>query len=267
MNRWNGIYGEVFGTAVLPISWGEHAAAEFGEAPQDVLNKQLVDKCDGCIAVFANRLGTPTATADSGTAEEIQRLADSGKYVAVLRCERPANMRHVDLDQAKSLNEYLRKIKSNSLVFAYSTEADLMRHVDSILTNAVSRDRARAEVQLQAPIVVASAKLAEVWPRVDARERLTRSGSSRDWWLVLHNTGNGPARDVRFRTETPLHGDNWDILRESSGDEPDIPMLAPNGEMAFPIGASMGSAVQVNCIVTWIDDRGPQENRATLRLN
>src|ERR1017187_1743877 len=67
INRWNGIYGEQFGAAIIPISWGTHAAAEFGDAPQDLLNKQLVDRCDICLALFANRLGTPTASADSGT--------------------------------------------------------------------------------------------------------------------------------------------------------------------------------------------------------
>ena len=55
ITRWNGIYGENFETAIIPISRGAHAAAEFGDAPQKLLNKQLVDRCDMCLALFAKR--------------------------------------------------------------------------------------------------------------------------------------------------------------------------------------------------------------------
>lgn len=84
INRWNGIYGEQSGAVVVPTPWGRHAAAELGRPPQDLLNEQLVDKCDICLAIFANRLGTPTASAESGTAEEVERLSSSNKYVGVL---------------------------------------------------------------------------------------------------------------------------------------------------------------------------------------
>jgi hypothetical protein len=43
INRWNGIYGRSFKTVVVPISWGSHAAAEFGQPPQEILNGQIVD--------------------------------------------------------------------------------------------------------------------------------------------------------------------------------------------------------------------------------
>ncbi len=55
---------------MLPISWGQHAAAVFGRPPQEIINEQLVDECDGCIAIFHMRLGTATESAESGTAEE-----------------------------------------------------------------------------------------------------------------------------------------------------------------------------------------------------
>lgn len=82
INHWNGIYGERYGSVIIPISWGSHAAAEFGRGPQAILNDQLVDSCDMCIAMFWVRLGTPTAENESGSAEEIKRLSERGKYVA-----------------------------------------------------------------------------------------------------------------------------------------------------------------------------------------
>jgi hypothetical protein len=50
--RWNVLLGEQFQHVVVPVSWSEHAAAEFGQPPQDILNRQLVDVADLGIAVF-----------------------------------------------------------------------------------------------------------------------------------------------------------------------------------------------------------------------
>lgn len=159
ITRWNGIYGQRFAAAVLPISWGNHAASEFGRHPQEILNDQLVDECDIGLAIFANRLGTETVAAESGTVEEIERLHNAGRYVAILRSTMPVNTDNLDLDQVRKLQEYLTGIAHKALVLGYSTYGELEDHVDVILPIAVSRDAARAELQMQ------SAN-AEVWPRV-----------------------------------------------------------------------------------------------------
>ncbi|MET8151806.1 hypothetical protein ACIBSW_16750 [Actinoplanes sp. NPDC049668] len=267
INHWNGVYGVQFGTAIVPISWSEHAAAEFGQTAQGAINQQIVDSCDGCIAIFANRLGTPTESAVSGTAEEIQRLADSGKYVAILRCTRSVNTRNLDLLQLQGLNQYLGDISAKSLTLSYDTNEQLSRHVDNILAQAVSRDSARAELQLGNGKAV-SARTAEVWPRLDSSERVRtdsrgRVSTSRDWRIVLHNTGEAPARNVRFDVDT----DSWHVISSAAdADAPDVEILAPGGEAKFIFAASLGSAPQALCTVTWEDDRGPQKNSATLRL-
>ena len=112
---WNGVYGRVFSASIQPISWSTHAAAEFGQPPQEILNRQIVDECDMCIAVFATRLGTPTTNAVSGTAEEIERLQAAGKYVAILRSERQVKPSATDPDQLKELKQYISKIEKTGL--------------------------------------------------------------------------------------------------------------------------------------------------------
>jgi hypothetical protein len=261
INRWNGIYGENFATSVVPISWGEHAAAEFGRAPQELLNEQLVDVCDGCIAIFANRLGTATAVAESGTAEEIERLAEAGKHVAILRSTRPVDGSRIDYDQGKKLDQYLTGISSRALILKYSSDSELSHNVETILVRAVSRDAARTELQINA-----AAAVAEVWPRVESTERLRTTSrgvqTSRDWFLVLANTGDAPANNVRFQ----VADDSWQIASDARDDEPDVRILAPGSDARFPIFVSMGTAPQTDCTVTWEDARGEQSNTATLRI-
>lgn len=234
------------------------------------MNEQIVDNCDICVALFANRLGTSTPNAESGTVEEIERLHELGRYVAVLRSVRPVNLARTDLAQASRLNDYLKSLRSGALILEYADDAELHAHVDTILSTAVSRDSARAELQLQAsPQGGQAPAVAEVWPRVLSDEKIGtdskgRVKSRRRWYLVLANTGSAPARDVTFSTEpTSESSEPWTIHTESNDA---IEVIPPQGEIRFSILATMGSAPQVRCTVRWTDDRGQQENLATLRL-
>jgi hypothetical protein len=274
INRWNGIYGERFGTAIIPISWGTHAAAEFGDAPQELLNRQLVDQCDVCLALFANRLGTPTASAESGTAEEIARLSENGRYVGVLRSRREVSNSQIDSDQLKSLEQYLETIKTKALILDYTDDADLIQNVDNILVAAVSHDQGRTELQLQLQqaAVESPVRQAEVWPRVDSIENPIKFGSARtiphrDWYLVLANTGDAPAQDVRVSWSAVDGSDvSWTLFGFGPDDEPHIEILAPHGETRFGLMIVVETPRQMNCTVSWSDERGRQENTATLRL-
>jgi hypothetical protein len=272
MNRWNGVYGHTFATAVIPISWGTHAAAEFGQAPQEILNKQLVDRCDMCIAIFATRLGTETRNAESGTAEEIERLADANKYVGVLRSLKPIeSVKNINATQLRKLDKYLNKISDKSLVMDYKDDAELVNRIDAMLTWAVSSDQSRSVTELAHATGIPQS-YAEVWPRVESEDRIRTSPrgelrTSRNWYLVLTNTGNSPARDVRITVEAPDGGPtSWGIHGISENGQPDVEILAPNGgEARFPIFMSLASGPQSRCTVTWTDERGEQSNTATLQ--
>jgi hypothetical protein len=271
INRWNGVYGHSFGAAIIPISWGTHAAAEFGGAPQELLNRQLVDGCDMCLALFANRLGTRTVLAESGTAEEIERIAETGRYVAVLRSRRQVDTSRIDLAQAQRLEKYLETLQVRALILDYATDDELSQKVDTILAAAVARDQGRAELQLQQEPAQVPQRIAEVWPRIDSSERTNYLGNgpttTRNWYLVLANTGDAPARNVRVKLEPYSDGQRaWDILADNVESETEIEVLAPHTEVRFLVVATMGMSPQIRCIVSWSDERGEQENIATLRL-
>jgi DNA-binding transcriptional regulator LsrR (DeoR family) len=140
INHWNGIYGGRYGSVIIPISWGSHAAAEFGRGAQAILNDQLVDSCDMCLAIFWARLGTRTAKNESGSAEEIERLSARGKYVAILRCIRDVPQ-NTDIGQLDRLNKYLKKLESKSFIMDYENDAELGTRVENILVRGVDLDQ------------------------------------------------------------------------------------------------------------------------------
>ncbi len=259
VSRWNFNYGRQFQLTVLPIWWGEHASAEFGEHPQDVINRQLLDDADLALAIFWTRLGTGSERALSGTAEEIERMAEAGKTVSVLHCARavPGNS---NLEQQIALRDYLASIKTKALVMSYANEAELISRVDNLLSRQATQFMAK----------VSDSKTGSpdqdlgVWPSVDFRERVEtdqkgRVRTRRSHYIVLTNKGTSPARDISFSIDP----DDGMILR---GDSEDIEVLAPEGDIRFPLALSMGSPSKFNCTVKWTDPNGSaRENVATLR--
>jgi len=221
--------------------------------------------------LFANRLGTPTQAAESGTAEEIERFGTSGRYVGILRSQRPVNASRIDLGQAQKLEAYLERMKENALILQYASDDELSQMVDAILASAVARDQGRADLQLQESPGQTPTGVAEVWPRIDSSETVRILGGQsvprRNWYLVLVNNGDAPAHNVRVRLESSSgQGNPPQILGDSPESAPEVEVLAPHGEVRFHLLTAMGDTTQVRCIVSWTDDRGEQENTATLRL-
>jgi len=113
-------------------------------------------------------------------------------------------------------------------------------------------------------------QVAEVWPRVDSSKTTRSLGGDRtitipDWHLVLINSGDMPAHNVRVRIEPSKPEDGvWTILGDSPGSG-QIEILAPHSEAKFLVIAAADDPVQVRCIVSWTDNRGDRQNTATIR--
>jgi hypothetical protein len=78
---WNDRHSCARKVTLLPLRWETHTAPEYNVRPQEVVNRAIVDDCDLLIGIFWTRVGTPTGIADSGTLEEIERVAKAGKPV------------------------------------------------------------------------------------------------------------------------------------------------------------------------------------------
>ncbi|MFK0122427.1 hypothetical protein ACIQSP_03840 [Streptomyces nigra] len=258
VNRWNFNYGRHFQLTILPIWWGENASGEFGQHPQDVINRQLVDDADIALAVFWTRLGTESDRAPSGTAEEIERMARAGKTVSILQCTRAAPI-DCDLQQLAALREYLKSLEPNALIMSYGNDVDLASRIDNLLSRQATVFMAKiSDSKSHGP-----EEDAGVWPSIDFKERMDTSGgrlrTRRSHYLVLTNRSSAPARNVTFS----LDPDDGMILR---GDDEAIDVMAPESEMRFPLALSMGSPRQFNCSVKWLGVGGKErENVATLR--
>lgn len=267
ISQWNLNLGRVVGLTVLPVSWTEHAVAEFGDRPQAILNDQIVEEADFAVALFYDRLGTPTGEADSGTAEEIKVLVEAGKSVAVLvnASARPP-LGGSALEERKRLTEYLTDLRKTALVFDYANEGDLISHLNNFLSRATAQFQQSVEASKDEE--PAGPDPSEgVWPRAEVRESVKtdnkgRLKTQRHWSLVLHNTSRGPASDVDFQFLDLPENAMFHVYRE----EGPLGTIPPGQEARFPLLLAMGSPDAVDCVVTWTDASGnARETRATVR--
>lgn len=87
------------------VLWESHSAPEAGDRIQGILNKQIVDTCDGVIGVFWTRIGTDTGMASGGAVEEIKRLEGMGKPV-MLYFSLDKLPHDVDIDQLQKVRAF-----------------------------------------------------------------------------------------------------------------------------------------------------------------
>lgn len=267
ISQWNLNLGRVVGLTVLPVSWTEHAVAEFGDRPQAILNDQIVEEADFAVALFYDRLGTPTGEADSGTAEEIKVLVEAGKSVAVLvnASARPP-LGGSALEERKRLTEYLTDLRKTALVFEYADEGELISHLNNFLSRATAQFQQSVEASKDEE-PAGSDPSEGVWPRAEVRESVRtdnkgRLKTQRHWSLVLHNTSRGPASDVDFQFLDLPENAMFRVHRE----EGPLGTIPPGQEARFPMLLAMGSPDVVDCVVTWTDASGnARETRATVR--
>jgi hypothetical protein len=119
--------------------WETHSTPEYGERPQAIVNKQIVDSCDALIGTFWTRLGSPTGEALSGTVEEIERIHKSGRPVMLYFSSRHADIGKLDTDQLQALRSFKSSCKERGLFDEYATIEELSRRLTLGLTRLVDR--------------------------------------------------------------------------------------------------------------------------------
>lgn len=124
IQEWNDLYAYTRGVVLLPLRWETHSAPEYGIRPQEVINRAIVDQCDLLVGIFWTRIGTPTGVADSGTLEEIARVAKAGKPIMLYFSKVGVDPEQIDLTQLDKLKAFKAATYSNALVEPYKTQVE-----------------------------------------------------------------------------------------------------------------------------------------------
>lgn len=119
--EWNAINSQKRNIVLLPVGWETHTSPEMGATPQEIINKQVLLKCDLLVGVFWTRIGTTTTDYTSGTVEEIERYISAKKPTMLYFSGQPASMDLVDLGQVKMLKEFRDSCINRGLYETYDS--------------------------------------------------------------------------------------------------------------------------------------------------
>jgi hypothetical protein len=111
-----------------------------GDHPQNILNKQILERSDLLIGVFWTRLGTPTTTHPSGTVEEIEDHVSAGKPVMLYFSNQPVRPDSVDPEQYGNLQSFKGTCKERGLFEVYDDLADFREKFSRQLQLKVNDD-------------------------------------------------------------------------------------------------------------------------------
>lgn len=122
--EWNAVHSESRNIVLMPIGWESHSSPEMGASPQEIINKQVLDKCDILVGVFWTRIGTATSDYASGTVEEIEKHISSNKPAMLYFSSQPVAMDTVDLNQVEELKKFKSSCQSRGLYEGYDSHSD-----------------------------------------------------------------------------------------------------------------------------------------------
>jgi hypothetical protein len=122
--EWNAVHSKTRNIVLLPVGWESHSSPEMGGSPQEIINNQILDKCDFLVGVFWTRIGTPTNDFASGTVEEIELHIEAEKPAMLYFSSQPVVMDTVEPEQYAELSKFKKSCQSRSLYEGYDNYTD-----------------------------------------------------------------------------------------------------------------------------------------------
>jgi len=154
IREWNAANSYARKVILEAVAFEKHVASQQGSHPQDIINRQLLDRCDLLIAIFWSKVGSPTLSAASGTIQEIKEFAQraGGDRVAVFFSDRRIE-KTTDLDDLKQIQDYQRERQSQGVYKSFKNTKDFgrqIRHELDLMLNLLLKSET-AEAKHQEP--------------------------------------------------------------------------------------------------------------------
>lgn len=255
LSRWNASRSEHDHVVILPRRYETSAVPMMGGDGQEVINRQLVEKADVIIGIFANTLGSATPREISGTVEEIKEAQKAGKQVHVYFSE--ADVPRAFAEQALKLDEYKNEFRG--LYGTYVDDSDL---VDKV-RHAIDNDMPAFAVSTQHTSNTGANPVArhhhETYTKYDSKQR---PKTAHRHLINIENKSEVEATDFLVEFLDP-EGDGSGMLFY---DEPFQETLHGHAERSYRFEPSMQSANRVIAKMTWTEGEQEKERTSTIGI-
>lgn len=188
IHGWNGARAEQRGVILQPLRWETNAVPLLGDAPQALINSQLLERADIVIGLFGSRLGSPTPSAASGTVEEVEHAVDSGKPVHLYFSMAPLPP-DVDTTQLEGLREFKKAIQERGLYGEYHNASELSAEVWKVIEHDLAALNLASVNAVESPLNAVSF-------------RVQNRSVGKDHYIDIHNrSATTDAENVRVDQE------------------------------------------------------------------
>lgn len=265
LNRWNAARSQRERVCLVPWLYERNAVPLMGGSPQSIINAQAVDRADVVVAIFDTRLGTRTAAAVSGTAEEIDRAVEAGKRVHVYFSSEDIKRESFDADQFKALDKFRRSLEPRGLLGRYDSPEHLAQLVrDALEHDIVEMDWGSGRQALPAPPggapgaqLVAHHEYERELKGYDRRGR-PQYRTKRNRLVVRNESATQSAEDVAIAV-TAL--DDLDVHFEGPADPFTLPPKSERNWRMIPAGTG---SVQLD--YSWTENGEPCTSTQTISV-
>ncbi|OQQ04103.1 hypothetical protein BK411_19430 [Vibrio splendidus] len=204
IQEWNDLHSHDRQIVLLPLRWESHSSPEYGRRPQEVINRQIVDDCDFLIGVFWSKIGSPTGLKESGTIEEIDRVANANKPVMLYFSNAKKDLEELDLEQLSKLRDFKKRTYPNALVENYTSQVEfrdkLSKHIEMQIRQLIASGEGGAD---------SSGLLSDIELSLYDIEKKEKNGSS-----AVYKTTN-------FELQNRSHIPDYKTKDDSDDDEDD----------------------------------------------
>lgn len=140
---WSETNADLYKIVLLPMHWSTNSFPEMGKHPQKALDRQLVDKSDLLVCIFASKIGTATDTTESGSIEEIEEHVKHNKPV-MLYFRKNIDISTTSTENLSKLMDFKQRMKDKTLWWEYGDEHEFRevfnRHLQEFLNDGWMKD-------------------------------------------------------------------------------------------------------------------------------
>ena len=114
----NRTFCEHQGLLLFPLTWEHNTYPSVGDYSQDVINQQI-GNYDIFVGIMANRFGSPTQKAESGTEEEFNIAYENrrNRHIMFFFNNRPVNPYSLDLEQLAKVKSFKDKLSKQGVLY------------------------------------------------------------------------------------------------------------------------------------------------------
>lgn len=267
MHMWNATTGRMSKIHFAATDWKIGVSPTFGMHPQQIINETIVDSSDLAIVVFSGKLGTQTENFESGTVEEIERLAQAGKQVAVFVNRVPSISNGVhEAEEKLRLEKYLESIQTKCLYKQYSDTDELTQAINAFLQSIAfshstkfsseSKISDSKKLDMDNPSIGVWASITkESYQETDSKGRLRTKTKN---LLNLENLTGVPVKNVRYQffDSDGKPDELFDVI--SHGEPQPAGSLKPGGQSNFNVLQVLASSNSAVCRVYWESPNGEE---------